>query len=77
MVLFVFVIMLLNAGEEERTHGAGRHIWSGFPACCSVRGAAATLFYAALGFGEADWARMAHYHGDLSRVLFRESSAAV
>ena len=32
MVLFVFVIMLLNAGEEERTHVAARPISPAFPA---------------------------------------------
>src|SRR3974377_1972005 len=32
MVLFVFVIMLLNAGEEERTPGSRVAILLGFPA---------------------------------------------
>jgi NADH-quinone oxidoreductase subunit J len=37
MVLFVFVIMLLNAGEEERTGGASRVAWSfGFPAMLAI-----------------------------------------
>ncbi len=37
MVLFVFVIMLLNAGEEERTQGqpGGAGCWA-FPACWSA-----------------------------------------
>src|SRR5690349_6730679 len=32
MVLFVFVIMLLNAGEEERTNGSKVALILGFPA---------------------------------------------
>src|SRR5438876_5085666 len=32
MVLFVFVIMLLNAGEEERTGGSRVATWFGIPA---------------------------------------------
>ena len=32
MVLFVFVIMLLNAGKEERTHGSRAAYTVGFPA---------------------------------------------
>jgi NADH-quinone oxidoreductase subunit J len=31
MVLFVFVIMLLNAGEEERTKGSRVALWFGVP----------------------------------------------
>src|SRR5215469_10026700 len=31
MVLFVFVIMLLNAGEEERTRGSHIALWVGIP----------------------------------------------
>src|SRR5436309_4953641 len=31
MVLFVFVIMLLNAGEEERTHGSKVALLFGVP----------------------------------------------
>lgn len=37
MVLFTFVIMLLNAGEEERTPGGSRIAWMfGFPAMLAV-----------------------------------------
>src|SRR5947209_12496505 len=31
MVLFVFVIMLLNAAAEERTQGSGIAVWIGGP----------------------------------------------
>jgi NADH-quinone oxidoreductase subunit J len=36
MVLFVFVIMLLNAGEEERTHGSHAASIVGFPGAAAI-----------------------------------------
>jgi NADH-quinone oxidoreductase subunit J len=36
MVLFVFVIMLLNAGEEERTHGSRMAYIAGFPGALAI-----------------------------------------
>ncbi len=36
MVLFVFVIMLLNAGEEERTHGSRAAYIVGFPGAAAI-----------------------------------------
>ncbi|HVP50650.1 MAG TPA: NADH-quinone oxidoreductase subunit J [Terriglobales bacterium] len=45
MVLFVFVIMLLNAGEEERTPGSRVAMLLGFPAVVLLAGLVAwTLF---------------------------------
>jgi len=41
MVLFVFVIMLLNAGEEERTRGSRVAAQLGFPAVLLLLGVAA------------------------------------
>ena len=38
MVLFVFVIMLLNAGEEERSHGSRVALVLGAPAAAAVVG---------------------------------------
>ena len=38
MVLFVFVIMLLNAGEEERTQGSRIALWFGVPATAALVG---------------------------------------
>ncbi len=38
MVLFVFVIMLLNAGEEERTQGNHFALWLGAPAVATLSG---------------------------------------
>jgi NADH-quinone oxidoreductase subunit J len=36
MVLFVFVIMLLNAGEEERTHGSKAAYAVGIPGAAAI-----------------------------------------
>jgi NADH-quinone oxidoreductase subunit J len=36
MVLFVFVIMLLNAGEEERTHGSRVAYIAGIPGAAAI-----------------------------------------
>jgi NADH-quinone oxidoreductase subunit J len=38
MVLFVFVIMLLNAGAEERTQGSRIALWMGGPAVAVLAG---------------------------------------
>jgi NADH-quinone oxidoreductase subunit J len=38
MVLFVFVIMLLNAGEEERTRGSRVALLAGIPALIAILG---------------------------------------
>jgi len=35
-VLFVFVIMLLNAGPEERTHGSRAAYSAGFPGAAAI-----------------------------------------
>lgn len=36
MVLFVFVVMLLNAGEEEKTHGSRAAYLAGIPGAAAV-----------------------------------------
>ncbi|RSL19363.1 NADH dehydrogenase subunit J [Edaphobacter aggregans] len=36
MVLFVFVVMLLNAGEEERTRGSRAAYVAGFPGAAAI-----------------------------------------
>jgi len=36
MVLFVFVVMLLNAGEEERTRGSRMAYIAGFPGAAAI-----------------------------------------
>src|ERR1044071_9626575 len=43
MVLFVFVIMLLNAGEEERTRGSRIALFVGVPGVVVLAGTGARL----------------------------------
>src|SRR5215813_13778244 len=43
MVLFTFVVMLLNAGREERTLGSRAAVVIGFPAVVVLLGVAATV----------------------------------
>ena len=72
MVLFVFTVMLLNAGREERTMGSrvGRAI--GFPAVVVVLGIIATVVLTARGIGDASLRDGITSTQDLSRVLFHE-----
>ncbi len=44
MVLFTFVIMLLNAGEEERTHGSKAAYIVGFPGAAALLGLLTYIF---------------------------------
>ena len=74
MVLFTFVIMLLNAGREERTHGSKAAYLVGFPGRRRTSRACWSTFFSRIAdaFGSATreniWSRPA----TLSRVLFRE-----
>src|ERR1700712_5552646 len=55
MVLFVFVIMLLNAGEEERTHGSRAAYIAGFPGAAAIFCLLSFVFLSerkALGFSQ-------------------------
>src|SRR5205085_2460893 len=73
MVLFVFVIMLLNAGEEERTRGSQVAIRFGVPAVLVL---AAAVAYALLRTSAADnVAPIGALYGSpvaLGRLLFRD-----
>ena len=74
MVLFTFVIMLLNAGEEERTHGSRAAYLVGFPGVAALLG---LLTYIFLSIAHATWQcatrrRTLVTTADLSRVLFRD-----
>jgi NADH-quinone oxidoreductase subunit J len=73
MVLFTFVIMLLNAGREERTHGSKAAYVIGIPGAAALFAALAYIF---LSNGKhLSSARLGEYlvtTGDLSRVLFRD-----
>jgi NADH-quinone oxidoreductase subunit J len=72
MVLFVFTIMLLNAGEEERTDGSRVAARFGYPA--------ATLFVVLMAWmvtrhGRALPVHLGEFLGstqDVARLLFRE-----
>src|ERR1700761_4839564 len=73
MVLFTFVIMLLNAGTEERTHGSKAAYLVGFPGAAALLG---ILTYIFLKQGDRlGSAKLGGYlvtTSDLSRVLFRD-----
>jgi NADH-quinone oxidoreductase subunit J len=53
MVLFTFVVMLLNAGREERTQGSHVARAVGFPAVVAILGVLATVILHAQGLGVA------------------------
>jgi NADH-quinone oxidoreductase subunit J len=73
MVLFVFVIMLLNAGAEDRTRGSRAAYLIGIPGVCAI---AAMLVMLALTHSTppAD-VRLGAYlvtTSDLAKILFRD-----
>ena len=73
MVLFTFVVMLLNVGVEEKTHGSKIAKIIGFPAAVVILGVIATIILEA----QKSFGRVALDDGitttqDLSRVLFRD-----
>ncbi len=73
MVLFTFVIMLLNAGTEERTRGSKLAYIAGFPGAAALVGLLTFMFLSHQG--EFAHARIGEYvvtTSALSRVLFRD-----
>ena len=73
MVLFTFVIMLLNAGREERTHGSKLAYIAGFPGAAALLGLLTFIFLnRRSSFGQAQLGEYLATTGDLSRVLFRD-----
>ncbi|MGP8175532.1 MAG: NADH-quinone oxidoreductase subunit J [Terracidiphilus sp.] len=72
MVLFTFVVMLLNAGREERTLGGRVARKVGFPAVVIILGVIATVILRAQGLGAAGLRDGITSTQDLSRVLFHE-----
>ena len=71
MVLFVFVIMLLNAGEEEHTKGSRVAMLFGFPSLLVAGGVIA--YTLALRNGELPSLRIGEVHGTaeaISDLLF-------
>jgi NADH-quinone oxidoreductase subunit J len=53
MVLFTFVVMLLNAGREERTRGSRAYAVIGFPAVVAVLALISTVILHIQGLGTA------------------------
>jgi NADH-quinone oxidoreductase subunit J len=72
MVLFTFVVMLLNAGREERTLGSRAGKMIGFPAVVVLLGVIATVILKAQNLGYATLRDPVTTTEDLSRVLFHE-----
>jgi NADH-quinone oxidoreductase subunit J len=73
MVLFTFVIMLLNAGREERTHGSKAAYLVGIPGAAALFCLLAFIFLANRGpLGSAVLGEYLVTTSDLSRVLFRD-----
>ncbi len=72
MVLFTFVVMLLNAGREERTMGSRVYSILGFPAAVAVLAVIATVLLHLRGMGTAGLSDGVTTTEDLSRVLFHE-----
>jgi NADH-quinone oxidoreductase subunit J len=70
MVLFTFVVMLLNAGREERTMGSGVARMLGFPAVVAILATVATVILQAQGLGSAGLKDGITSTEELSTVLF-------
>jgi NADH-quinone oxidoreductase subunit J len=72
MVLFTFVVMLLNAGREERTLGSRAARAIGFPAVVTIFAVIASVILQAQKMGVATLGEGVTSTVDLSKVLFRE-----
>lgn len=70
MVLFTFVIMLLNAGREERTLGSRAARTVGFPAVAAILAVLATVILHLQGIGNAAMQDGVTSTEDLSTILF-------
>jgi len=77
MVLFVFVVMLLNAGEEERTHGSRAAYIAGFPGAAAIFCLLSFVFLTnGKAFGSTDLTShltsAVNNIAEISQVLFRD-----
>jgi NADH-quinone oxidoreductase subunit J len=73
MVLFTFVIMLLNAGREQRTHGSRMAYVLGFPGAAVLLALLADIFIAHSGdFHRVQAGEYVVNTAMLSGVLFRD-----
>jgi len=77
MVLFVFVVMLLNAGEEQRTRGSRAAYFAGIPGAVAVFCLLSfVLLTNSKAFGSTDLenhlTHAANNIAEISQVLFRD-----
>jgi NADH-quinone oxidoreductase subunit J len=72
MVLFTFVIMLLNAGREERTLGSHAARVVGFPAVVVILSVLASVILKTQGLHRAGLGQGITSTEELSKVLFTE-----
>jgi NADH-quinone oxidoreductase subunit J len=77
MVLFVFVVMLLNAGEEERTHGSRAAYLAGVPGAAAIFCLLSFVFLSnSKAFGSTDLTShltsAVNNIAEISQVLFRD-----
>ena len=70
--LSLIVVMLLNAGREDRTMGSRTARSVGFPAVVAILGVLATVILRAQGLGVAGLQDGITSTEDLSRILFTE-----
>ncbi|MGC9157398.1 MAG: NADH-quinone oxidoreductase subunit J family protein [Terracidiphilus sp.] len=70
MVLFTFVVMLLNAGREEHTLGSRAALAVGFPAAAVLLAVIATVILHAQGLGTASLSQGITPTEELSAMLF-------
>jgi NADH-quinone oxidoreductase subunit J len=73
MVLFTFVIMLLNAGREERTHGSKAAYLVGFPGAAALLALLTFIFLSnRTALGQTVLGSDVVTTSELSQVLFRD-----
>jgi NADH-quinone oxidoreductase subunit J len=72
MVLFTFVVMLLNVNREDRTMGSRAAKILGFPAVVVILAVIATVFLSIQGLGVADLSSGITSTEELSKVLFTD-----
>ena len=72
MVLFVFTIMLLNAGEEERTKGNRAALMLGVPGLIVGGGTIAWLLARRSGTGSVAAGALPGFPKEIGRLLFKD-----
>jgi NADH-quinone oxidoreductase subunit J len=72
MVLFVFVIMLLNAGEEEETMGSRVAVLFGVPGMLSASVLMAWVVLRHSGTGSVEIGALPGHPNDIAQLLFHD-----